>query len=103
MTKLENISPKVREFLQGTKKLFINGEFVESISGKTFKTYNPATGDVLAHVSEAQSEDVDKAVTAAKDAFEKGPWATMSAAKRGELDRKSTRLNSSHVAISYAV
>jgi len=85
---MKNISPKVREFLQGTKKLFINGEFVESISGKTFKTYNPATGDVLAHVSEAQSEDVDKAVTAAKDAFEKGPWATMSAAKRGELMTK---------------
>jgi len=88
MTQLANISPKVTEFLQGTKKLFINGEFVEAATGKTFKTYNPATGEVLAHVSEAQLEDVDQAVQAAKEAFENGPWATMDAAKRGELMTK---------------
>src|SRR5690625_2205533 len=83
-----NLSGKVRDFLQGTKKLFINGEFVDSVSGKTFKTYNPATGEVLAKVSEAQSEDVDLAVTAAKETFENGPWATMDAIKRGELMTK---------------
>src|SRR5690625_1986302 len=88
MTQLANISPKVTEFLQGTKKLFINGEFVEAATGKTFKTYNPATGEVLAHVSEAQLEDVDQAVQAAKEAFENGPWTTMDAAKRGELMTK---------------
>src|SRR5690625_861368 len=85
MTKL---SSKVEEFLKGTKKLFIHGEFVKSVSGKSFETYNPATGEVLAQVSEAQPEDVDLAVKAAKDAFENGPWATMSAAKRGELMMK---------------
>lgn len=88
MTQLGNLSPKVTEFLQGTKKLFINGEYVEAGTGKTFKTYNPATGEVLANVSEAQPEDVDQAVQAAKKAFENGPWATMDAAKRGELMTK---------------
>lgn len=88
MVQYLNLSRKVRDFLQGTKKLFINGEFVDSVSGKTFKTYNPATGEVLAKVSEAQSEDVDLAVTAAKETFENGPWATMDAIKRGELMTK---------------
>lgn len=80
-----NLSEKVSTFLQGTKKLFINGEFVEADSGKTFEVYNPADGKVIANVSEAQPEDVHLAVSAAKKAFEDGPWATMDAAKRGEL------------------
>jgi aldehyde dehydrogenase (NAD+) len=77
--------PKVVEFLQGAKKLFINGRFVESQSGKTFNTINPATGDVLAVVSEALTEDVDLAVGAARDAFDHGPWSKMSAAERSRL------------------
>lgn len=80
-----NLSEKVTEFLKGTKKLFIDGEFVESVSGKVFETYNPADGEVLAYVSEAQAEDVDRAVMAAKRAFEEGPWSKMSAAERGRL------------------
>ncbi|MGM0879182.1 MAG: betaine-aldehyde dehydrogenase, partial [Bacillota bacterium] len=56
------LKPKVAQFLTGTKKLFINGEWVPSASGKTFNTVNPSTGELLAIVSEAQKEDIDLAV-----------------------------------------
>jgi acyl-CoA reductase-like NAD-dependent aldehyde dehydrogenase len=79
------LKPRVAEFLKGTKKLFINGEFVESVSGKTFETVNPATGEVLAVVSEAQKEDVDRAVQAARKAFDEGKWSKLSGAKRSLL------------------
>lgn len=84
-TAIISIHPKVEQFLKGTKKLYINGEFVESVSGKTFDSYNPATGEVLAVVSEAEAADVDKAAKAAKKAFEDGPWSKMSAAERARL------------------
>lgn len=54
--------------------LFINGEVVASASGKTFETWNPSTGEVLARVSEGDERDVDRAVRAARAAFE-GPWS----------------------------
>ncbi|MBD8007203.1 aldehyde dehydrogenase family protein [Bacillus norwichensis] len=80
-----SLKPKVEQFLKGTKKLYINGEFVESVSGKTFDSYNPATGEVLAVVSEAEAADVDRAAKAAKKAFEEGPWSKMSAVERARL------------------
>jgi aldehyde dehydrogenase (NAD+) len=76
---------KLETFLKGVKKLYINGEFVESVSGKTFETINPATEEVLAVVSEAGPEDIDIAVRAARQAFEQGPWSKMSGAERGRL------------------
>ncbi|WCF10857.1 aldehyde dehydrogenase family protein [Paenibacillus thiaminolyticus] len=79
------ISPKVEAFLQGTKKLFINGEWVESVQNNVFSSINPATGEVLAVVSEARQEDVDRAVKAARHAFDHGKWSTMSAAARSRL------------------
>ncbi len=79
------LKPKVAEFLNGTKKLFINGEWVPSASGKTFKTLNPSNSEVLAIVSEAEKEDVDRAVRAARKAFDEGPWSKMSAASRSRL------------------
>ncbi|NGP59306.1 aldehyde dehydrogenase family protein [Paenibacillus thiaminolyticus] len=79
------ISPKVEAFLQGTKKLFINGEWVESVQNNVFSSVNPATGEVLAVVSEARQEDVDRAVKAARHAFDHGKWSTMSAAARSRL------------------
>ncbi|MDL2417985.1 aldehyde dehydrogenase family protein [Bacillus shihchuchen] len=60
------LKPKVKAFLDEEIKMFINGEFVPSISEKTFETYNPATEDVLAVVYEAQEEDIDTAVKAAR-------------------------------------
>lgn len=79
------LKEKVEKFLVGKKKLFINGEFVESKSQKTFDTYNPATGEVLASVYEAGAEDIDLAVKAARKAFDEGKWSKMSAASRSRL------------------
>ena len=68
---------------------FINNEWVDSVSGKTFETLNPATKQVLAHVSEGDKMDIEKAVAAAKEAFKLGSeWRTMDAADRGILLNK---------------
>lgn len=76
------ISSRVQEFLKGTKKLLINGEWVEAASGNTFETLDPSNKKVLAKVSQAGPEDVDRAVKAARQAFENGPWKKMSASER---------------------
>src|SRR5260370_7657925 len=55
-------------------KLLINGQWVNSASGKTFPTINPATGEVITQVAEADAPDVDKALSAARPPFETGPW-----------------------------
>jgi phenylacetaldehyde dehydrogenase len=68
-----------------TRKLLIGGEWLEASSGKTFETIDPATGDVLAMVAEGGSEDVDRAVKAARSALEDGPWATMNPSERGRV------------------
>ncbi|XP_013089766.2 aldehyde dehydrogenase, mitochondrial-like [Biomphalaria glabrata] len=67
-------------------KIFINNEFVDAVSGKTFKTINPTTEEVICEVAEGDKADVDKAVKAARDAFKLGsPWRTMDASKRQDL------------------
>jgi aldehyde dehydrogenase (NAD+) len=66
-------------------RLLINNQWVTSESGKTFPTINPASGEVIAHVAEAEAADVDKAVAAARNALERGPWHTTSATERGRL------------------
>lgn len=65
-------------------KLLINNQWVNSLSGKTFPTFNPATGEEICQIAEADAADVDAAVQAARAAFE-GPWRRMSAADRGRL------------------
>ncbi|USG66571.1 aldehyde dehydrogenase family protein [Brevibacillus ruminantium] len=90
------LKPKVKAFLEGKIELFIDGQFVPAISAKTFETYNPATEEVLASVSEAQEEDVEIAVQAARRAFEKGPWPELSAAERARLIYKLADLIEEH-------
>jgi betaine-aldehyde dehydrogenase len=72
-------------------QLFIDGQFVDAESGKTFATPNPATGETFAEVAEAEGADIDKAVTAARKAFE-GKWSKMSARDRGRLLYKLSQL-----------
>lgn len=69
----------------GPTKILINNRWVNSRSGKTFPTINPATGEEICQVAEADAADVDEAVKAARRAFEEGPWSKMSAADRGRL------------------
>ncbi|KAM4567637.1 aldehyde dehydrogenase, mitochondrial-like [Fundulus diaphanus] len=67
-------------------KLFINNEWQDAVSGKTFPTINPSTGEVICQVAEADQADVDKAVKAAHNAFRLGsPWRLMDASERGRL------------------
>src|SRR6202171_3642977 len=66
-------------------KLLINGQWVNSVSGKTFPSINPSTGDEITQIAEADAADVDKAVAAARAAFEKGAWRKMTASQRGNL------------------
>jgi len=73
--------PKVKE----QQPMFIGGRWVDSLSGKTFPTLNPATGEKICDVAEGDKADVDLAVSAARRAFESGPWSKMSAADRGRL------------------
>ncbi|GER38651.1 aldehyde dehydrogenase [Striga asiatica] len=66
-------------------KLFINGDFVDSISGKTFETIDPRNEEVIAKVSEGSNEDVDLAVKAARQAFDYGPWPRLSGSERRRI------------------
>ena len=72
-------------------QLFIDGQFVDAESGKTFTSPNPATGETFAEVAEADKADIDKAVAAARKAFE-GKWSKMSARDRGRLMYKLSQL-----------
>jgi aldehyde dehydrogenase (NAD+) len=66
-------------------QMLIDGKWVAAASGKTFETLNPSTGEVIANVAEGDKADVDKAVKAARKAFEKGPWKKMNARERGRI------------------
>ncbi|KAL8534124.1 hypothetical protein ACS0TY_010217 [Phlomoides rotata] len=66
-------------------KLLINGQFVDAASGKTFPTLDPRTGDVIAHVAEGDAEDINRAVAAARKAFDEGPWPKMTAYERQRI------------------
>jgi phenylacetaldehyde dehydrogenase len=77
------LEPAVSSFVSRKHKMLINGKWVDSASGKTFPTYNPATGEVLSQVAEGDREDVNLAVKAARAAFETGPWSSMTPSERG--------------------
>src|ERR1700751_4592600 len=68
-----------------TCQMHINGEWVASQSGKTFPVYDPSTEEVIAQVPDSNTEDVNRAVAAAKAAFEDGPWGTSTAQERGRV------------------
>ncbi|MGZ4590607.1 MAG: aldehyde dehydrogenase family protein [Actinomycetes bacterium] len=77
--------------LQPSYGLFIGGEFVDPAEGKTFKTISPATEEVLAEVSEAGQADVDRAVAAARKAYDR-VWSTMPARERGKYLYRIARI-----------
>ena len=72
--------PQVRQ-----TQCFIGGQWVPAASGKEFPTLHPATEEVVAEIAEGDKEDVDRAVQAAREAFDNGPWRTMDARDRGRL------------------
>ncbi len=75
----------VEEFIGAPRQLFINGQWTDAASGKTFETPNPATGETLARIAEGDAEDINRAVRAARKAFEEGPWSRMTPSDRGRI------------------
>ncbi|MBN1203939.1 MAG: aldehyde dehydrogenase family protein [Myxococcaceae bacterium] len=73
-------------------KLLIDGQPVDPVEGGTLPVVNPATGQKICDVPSATGADVDKAVRAARRAFESGPWGRMNASERGRLIRKLSDL-----------
>jgi len=90
------LSQPAKEFLHQPSRLLIDGKLVEAASGKTFPVYNPATGAILMQVAEADSADVDRAVKAARKAFDEGPWSKISPSERGKLLWKLAELLEKH-------
>ncbi|KAG5101939.1 hypothetical protein JHK84_046908 [Glycine max] len=78
----ELITPQVS--IRYTQNL-INGQFVDAASGKTFPTYDPRSGEVIAKVAEGDVEDINRAVSAARKAFDEGPWPKMTAYERSRI------------------
>lgn len=91
------VAPGVRDFIGGrTHKMLIGGQWVEAASGKTLTTCDPATEEVLAAVPAGDKEDIDRAVRAARAAFESGPWRRMTASERGRAIWKLADLVEEH-------
>jgi phenylacetaldehyde dehydrogenase len=78
------LDQNVETFLGTPRQMFINGEWTDSASGKTFDTPNPATGETLARVAEGDAEDIDRAVRAARSAFD-GEWSRLTPSDRGRI------------------
>src|SRR5271163_2352074 len=95
-TAVVQVDSSVTGFVSKTVKLLINGKWVEAASGKTFPTYNPATGEVLANVAAGDKEDIDRAVKAARAAFQTGKWSRISHSDRGKLLWKLADLLEKH-------
>jgi len=89
-------APKAAKVKVRQTKMLIDGKWTDALSGRTFETINPATGETIAHVAEGEKPDVDRAVAAARKAFEKGPWRKMNARERGRLLYKLADLIEQH-------
>src|SRR5216684_8938680 len=76
--------------------MLIDGQWVEAASGRSFAVYDPATGEVIASVPEGEKEDIDRAVRAARTAFDSGPWRKMTTSLRGRLMNKLADLMEQH-------
>src|SRR5215470_18700681 len=82
------LDPRLRyatTFLGSTPKMLIDGRMVGAVSGETFEVVNPATGTVIANVPSADKADVDRAVAAARRAFDDGVWAKVSPSEKSRM------------------
>jgi phenylacetaldehyde dehydrogenase len=84
VSSLDRVSPAVRQFLSQPKKILIGGQWTAAVSGQTFSVFDPATGETIAQVAEGEAEDINRAVRAARQAFQ-GPWRQLTASERGRL------------------
>jgi len=91
-----HLGPAALQSLSGPHQLFIGGRFVDAKAGKTFDTYDPSSGRVIAKVAAGEAADIDAAVTAARQAFESGPWSRMTGSERSNLMWKLAELIEAH-------
>jgi phenylacetaldehyde dehydrogenase len=85
MTIAAEVTKTTRDFVGITRRLLIDGQWVEAASGKTFVTTDPATEQEITNVAHGEAEDIDRAVAAARRAFEAGPWRTITPSARGQI------------------
>src|SRR5271156_5011836 len=90
------LESRVSQYIAKPRQMLINGKWANAASGKTFPTYNPATGEVLAHVAEGDREDINRAVGAARAAFDSGPWSKITPSERGRCIWKLADLIEKH-------
>ncbi len=79
------VSAGVASWLRQPKKNLIDGQWVAAASGQSFEVFNPADGTVIARAAEGAAEDINRAVAAARRAFEGGSWRQMTASERGKM------------------
>jgi phenylacetaldehyde dehydrogenase len=91
------ISNTTADFVSQHHQMYVDGRFVPAASNKQFPVYNPATGDVITEVPEAEAEDVNRAVLAARRAFDEGPWPRLSPSERGRMIWKLADLLEQHL------
>jgi phenylacetaldehyde dehydrogenase len=97
MAVAESVEREADSFVHAQHKLLIDGEWVEAASGETFVSINPATEETLAEVAHGQSEDIERAVRAARKAFDDdSPWRRMNASDRGRLIWRISELIEEH-------
>ena len=92
-----SVDQQAESFVHAPHKLLIDGEWVEAASGQTFATINPATEETLAEVAHGQAEDIERAVRAARRAFDDdSPWRRMNASDRGRIIWRISELIEEH-------
>nr|WP_323848763.1 aldehyde dehydrogenase family protein [Mycolicibacterium mucogenicum] len=85
VTLTTDLDPRTADFISRPQQMYIDGQWVESASGRRFDTVDPATEQVITTVPHSDAEDVDRAVLAARRAFEDGPWPAMTPAERQRM------------------
>src|SRR5689334_8208223 len=79
------LDPRTAAFTSGPRQMYVDGQWVDALSGRRFDTVDPATERVITTVPHAGVEDVDRAVGAARRAFEDGPWPALTPAERQKI------------------
>ncbi len=90
------LKPRVTAYLEEQRKLFINGAFVDSASDEEIPVLDPSTGAEIARVPSGNATDIDRAVAAARAAFDSGPWSTIKPTDRAKLIWKLADLLEEH-------
>jgi acyl-CoA reductase-like NAD-dependent aldehyde dehydrogenase len=80
-----DLDPRTLDFISSPRRMYIDGQWVDAMSGRRFDTVDPATEQVITTVPHSGPEDVERAVTAARRAFEDGPWPAMTPAERQKV------------------